>query len=239
MEDLEILEKWKLLSHVQLFATLWTVACQAPLSMDFSSQEYWSGLPFPSPGDLPYLGIELVSAALQVDSLPAELPGKPPSKKTAAIYTKNLFLWVFILDSQFCDRTWNDAPTWPSSDESEFSPGLHLFRALAPMTLSQHWVPGLPYLMPSSHPSSPTDCPLFSNACQQAKMTDLPVIMCWGNMHFNWSLLESTPLVLLKPAVTSRAEFQVNVNPGKSGTSVSPGKEGTIPFLSGVFNFQM
>ena len=80
---------------------LWTVACQAPLSMDFSSQEYWSGLPFPSPGDLPYLGIEPVSAALQVDSLPAELPGKPPSKKTAAIYTKNLFLWVFILDSQF------------------------------------------------------------------------------------------------------------------------------------------
>ena len=38
-------------SHVQLFATLWTVACQAPLSMGFSRQEYWSGLPFPTPGD--------------------------------------------------------------------------------------------------------------------------------------------------------------------------------------------
>ena len=48
-------------SHVQFFATLWTVACQAPLSMGFSRQGYWSGLPFPSPGDLPHLGIEPVS----------------------------------------------------------------------------------------------------------------------------------------------------------------------------------
>ena len=72
MEDLEILEKWKLLSHVQLFATLWTVACQAPLSIDFSSQEYWSGLPFPSPGDLPYLWIEPKSLALEADSLLSE-----------------------------------------------------------------------------------------------------------------------------------------------------------------------
>ena len=51
------------LSHVWLFATLWTVTCQAPLSMGFSRQEYWSGLPFPSPGDLPNPEIELVSAA--------------------------------------------------------------------------------------------------------------------------------------------------------------------------------
>ena len=48
----------KLLSHVRLFATPWTIAYQAPLSMGFSRQEYWSGLPFPSPGDLPDLGIE-------------------------------------------------------------------------------------------------------------------------------------------------------------------------------------
>ena len=47
------------LSHVQLFATPWTVALQAPLPMGFSGQEYWSGLPFPSPGDLPDPGIEL------------------------------------------------------------------------------------------------------------------------------------------------------------------------------------
>ena len=53
--------------------TPWTVACQAPLSMGFSRQEYWSWLPFPSPGDLPDPGIEPGSPALQVDSLPTEL----------------------------------------------------------------------------------------------------------------------------------------------------------------------
>ena len=50
----------------------WTVACQAPLSMGFSRQEYWSGLPFPSPGDLSNPGIEPGSPALQADSLPTE-----------------------------------------------------------------------------------------------------------------------------------------------------------------------
>ena len=56
-------------------ATPWTVARQAPLSMGFSGQKYWSGLPFPSPGDLPVPGIEPRSPALQADSLPTELPG--------------------------------------------------------------------------------------------------------------------------------------------------------------------
>ena len=67
------------LSHVGLFATLWTVAHQAPLSMGFSKQEHWSGLPFPSPGDLPDTAIKAlspVSPALQVDSLPLEPSGK-------------------------------------------------------------------------------------------------------------------------------------------------------------------
>ena len=59
-------------------ATLWTVACQAPLSMGFSRQEHWSGLPFPSPGDLSDPGIELGSPALQAESLPTELRGKSP-----------------------------------------------------------------------------------------------------------------------------------------------------------------
>ena len=70
----------KSLSRVQLFVTLWTVALQAPPFMGFSKQEYWSGLLFPSPGDLPDPGIEptsSVSPALQVDSLPTELSGKP------------------------------------------------------------------------------------------------------------------------------------------------------------------
>ena len=58
-------------------ATPCTVTHQAPLSMRFPRQGYWSGLPFPSPGDLPHLGIEPGSPALHVGSLPAELPGKP------------------------------------------------------------------------------------------------------------------------------------------------------------------
>ena len=62
--------------HVQLFLTLWTVASQAPLSMEFCTQEYCGGLAFSSPGDLPDPGIEPQSTALQADSLPSEPPGK-------------------------------------------------------------------------------------------------------------------------------------------------------------------
>ena len=58
-------------------AASWTVAHKPPLSMEFFRQEYWSGLPFPSPGDLPNPGIKPRSPALQTDSLPSELPGKP------------------------------------------------------------------------------------------------------------------------------------------------------------------
>ena len=53
------------------------IACQAPLSMEFSRQEYWSGLPFPSPGDLPHPGVELASPAMQTDSLPLSHQGSP------------------------------------------------------------------------------------------------------------------------------------------------------------------
>ena len=65
------------LSRVQLFEALWTVTHQAPLSMEFSRQEYWSGLPFPSPVDLPHPGIERRSPAFQADSLLSEPLGKP------------------------------------------------------------------------------------------------------------------------------------------------------------------
>ena len=70
-------KKVKSFSHVQLFATPWTVAHEAPPSMGFSRQEYWSGLPFPSPGDLPDPGIEPGSSTLQADALPSEPPGNP------------------------------------------------------------------------------------------------------------------------------------------------------------------
>ena len=67
----------QLLSHVQLFVTPWTIACQAPLSLEFSRQEYWSGLLFSSPWDLPNPGIEPGSPALQADSLPLSQQGSP------------------------------------------------------------------------------------------------------------------------------------------------------------------
>ena len=69
--------KMKSLSCVRLFKTPWTVAYQASPSMGFSRQEYWSGLPFPSPGDLPNSGMEPGSPALEADALTSEPPGKP------------------------------------------------------------------------------------------------------------------------------------------------------------------
>ena len=80
--------KAKSLSRVRLFVALWTVACQVPPSMGFSRQEYWSGLPFPSPGDLLDPGIKPGSPALQADALPSEPPGKP-KKYTITIYYFN------------------------------------------------------------------------------------------------------------------------------------------------------
>ena len=74
-----------LLSHVRLLLSLCTVACQAPLAMGFSRQEYWSGLSFPPPGDLPNTGIKPASAAspaLAGRFFTTEPPGKPPGKPT-------------------------------------------------------------------------------------------------------------------------------------------------------------
>ena len=69
-------EPVKLLSRVQLYAIFWSVANQAPPSMEFSRQEYWSELSFPSAGDLPDPGIKPRSPALQADALPFEPPGE-------------------------------------------------------------------------------------------------------------------------------------------------------------------
>ena len=75
--ELQLYGGWWLDAKSRLtLVTPWTVACQAPLSMRFSRQKYWSGLPFLSPGDLS--GIEPGSPALQADSLLTELRGKPP-----------------------------------------------------------------------------------------------------------------------------------------------------------------
>ena len=76
------------LQSCPIFATLWAVAHQAPLSLGFSRQECWSGSPFPSPGDLPHPGIELGSPAWQADSLPSAPPGKtvPDLRLCVCIY---------------------------------------------------------------------------------------------------------------------------------------------------------
>ena len=73
--------KVKSLSRIRLFAIPWTIVYQASLSMGFSRQEYWSGLPFPSPGDFPDPGIKPRSPALQADALPSEPPGKQEMEK--------------------------------------------------------------------------------------------------------------------------------------------------------------
>ena len=80
--------KVKSFSRVRLFATPWTVAYQAPPAMEFSKQEYWSGLPFPSPEDLPNPEIKPGSPALQAEALLSEPTGKP--EKNRALPTPHL-----------------------------------------------------------------------------------------------------------------------------------------------------
>ena len=84
--------KVKSLSRVRLFATPWTVAYQAPLSMGFSRQECWSGLPFPSPGDLPDPGIEPRSPELRADALPSEPPGRPMTNLDNILKSRDITL---------------------------------------------------------------------------------------------------------------------------------------------------
>ena len=86
-----MIEEVKSLSRVRLFVTPWTAAYHAPLSMGFSRQEYRSGLPFPSPGDLPNPGIEPGSPTLQADALPSEPPGKLILPKLLPIQRTHLF----------------------------------------------------------------------------------------------------------------------------------------------------
>ena len=82
------------LSHVQLFATPRTVTRQAPMSMEFSRQEYWSGELMPFPGDLSNPGIKPGSPALQVDSLPSEPPGKLKNTRVGGL---SLLQWIFLM----------------------------------------------------------------------------------------------------------------------------------------------
>ena len=85
------------LSHVQLFATPWSASCQAPLSIGFSREEFWSGLPFPPPGESSHPGIEFVSPALHMDSLPTETLGKP--QNSVRLFKKSYVIkYNFVID---------------------------------------------------------------------------------------------------------------------------------------------
>ena len=98
------------ISRVRLCATPWTVARQAPLSMGFSRQEYWSGLSCPPPGELPNPGIEPRSPALQTESVPAEPPGKPPQRRLRCFKLKG---WESLEEGHL--KTHRDSLTPPAS----------------------------------------------------------------------------------------------------------------------------
>ena len=104
----------KSLSRVQLCATLWTVAHQAPQSMGFSRQEYWSGLPFPSPGDLPDPGIEPRSPALQADALTSEPRGKPLTILDSVLKSKDVTLptKVYIVKTMIFPVVMYECESW-------------------------------------------------------------------------------------------------------------------------------
>ena len=97
-------EEWiKKMWCIHIYVTPWTVAHQAPPSMGFSRQEYWSGLPFPSPGDLPEPGIKPRSPALQADVLTSEPPGKP-----------YIYMWWNITQPLKKNKIMPSAATWMS-----------------------------------------------------------------------------------------------------------------------------
>ena len=115
----------KSLSIAWLFATPWTVAYKAPLSVEFSCQEYWSGLPFPSPGDLLDLGTELGSPALQADALPSEPPGKSLIRRVHQakcqvgwITSSNQDCWEKYQQPQICRWYHSNSRKWRETKES-------------------------------------------------------------------------------------------------------------------------
>ena len=103
------------LSLIQLFATSWTIGCQAPLSIGFSRQVNWSGLPCPSPGDLPHPGIKPWSPALQADSLPFQPPSLGvciPNPKLLCRFLPSFAIYVLCSNKRY--------PVSPRADELTF-----------------------------------------------------------------------------------------------------------------------
>ena len=145
------------LSHVRLFVTLWTVACQAPLSMGFSRQEFWSGLPFSPPGDIPDSGIKpsyLKSSALAGRFFTTEPPGKP-FKCQEDLYIENNW------DTPRVYR--NGSPMDSALPDRSFGyPMMHLDRAPSQHSRKQIWCPRFSTSHVFSLPKEPTQ---FNNIC--------------------------------------------------------------------------
>ena len=182
----------KLLSHVWLFVTLWTVAHQAPPSMGFSRQEYWSGLPLPSPEDFPHPGIEPRSPSLQADALTSQPPGKP-SKCLNNALIPNHFTAV-CLPKDICSIFLNE----------KVLARFNLFLAhISPPTVLAH--PNWPGLVAELHShsqkhSAPQYAQLWQEASRHLKST---AIRIW--QHFlNFALqtrVKLTSLALEAPKV--------------------------------------
>ena len=120
-------KKWsevKSLSRVQLFAIPWAVAYQAPPSLGFSRQEYWSGLPFPSPGDLPNPEIEPGSPVLQADALPSEPPGKSSPRKRNTkkqnVCLRRSYKSLRKEEKWKAKKKGKDIPIWMQTDKKDF-----------------------------------------------------------------------------------------------------------------------
>ena len=130
--------KVKSLSRVRLFVTPWTVALQPPLSIGFSGQEYWSGLLFSSPGDLPDPGIKPWSLELQANSLPSEPPGKQHLNKFHP--TKSIFV------NSEPQEMWTEDGKWQLSFLSPFNSRTLRLQESA----NQTWGSGVCYSDPNS-----------------------------------------------------------------------------------------
>ena len=112
--------KWKVmsLSRVRLFSTPWTVAYQAPPSRRFSRQEYWSGLLFPSPGDLPDSGIKPKSPALQADALTSEPLGK---SLKIIVLTNVMYVVITLTHTNYMKNSKEKKNQWRHRETSHFS----------------------------------------------------------------------------------------------------------------------
>ena len=131
-------ERVKSLSRVQLFSIPQTVAHQTPLSMGFSRQEHWSGLLFPSPGDLPNPAIEPRSPALQADSLPTD----PPEKPNAWLHLNNyefffhITFWIWCLALVICILSMVVCIMWDNIDVHTGGQVIHLVNGWCKLMVS-------------------------------------------------------------------------------------------------------